>query len=152
MMREGELGMAMVCQGVGKAYGSVCARDEVSFSAPNSKVSCLVGPNGAGKTAAIKALLGLIDVDAGCAAITPGDVEVGLRGVRGARGVGVLVSLAHSARAMRSTSPQLLTERQQARPVVGVGLAEACGRQLAVRVSVTGARGSGRAYELRSSV
>ncbi len=57
--------MVMECCDVSKSYGSVRALEGVSFVVPDGEVSCLVGQNGAGKTTVIKALLGLIAVDAG---------------------------------------------------------------------------------------
>ncbi len=41
------------------------ALQDISFSCPEGKISCILGPNGAGKTTTIKILAGLIDPDIG---------------------------------------------------------------------------------------
>src|SRR5579872_1755224 len=46
-------------RGLSKAYGSVRAVDEVSFTVQSGRILGLIGPNGAGKTTLFKAILGL---------------------------------------------------------------------------------------------
>jgi ABC-2 type transport system ATP-binding protein len=51
--------------GVSKAYGSVRALHDVSFTVARGEMFGLIGPDGAGKTTAIRLACGLIGVDAG---------------------------------------------------------------------------------------
>jgi ABC-2 type transport system ATP-binding protein len=51
--------------GLYRRYGNVVALDDLSFSVPNGQVFGFLGPNGAGKTTAMRAVFGLVDVDAG---------------------------------------------------------------------------------------
>ena len=48
-----------------KTYGAVKALDEVSFTVNRGEMFGLIGPDGAGKTTAIRALCGLLHIDAG---------------------------------------------------------------------------------------
>jgi ABC-type branched-subunit amino acid transport system ATPase component len=47
---------AVQVEGLGKAYGSVVAVDDVSFEVREGEIFGIVGPNGAGKTTAIECL------------------------------------------------------------------------------------------------
>ncbi|MDQ3780807.1 MAG: ATP-binding cassette domain-containing protein, partial [Chloroflexota bacterium] len=42
-----------------KTFGSVVALDDVSFSFPESEVTCLLGPSGCGKTTLMRIVAGL---------------------------------------------------------------------------------------------
>lgn len=61
--------MTLTCRNVTKRYRGVVALDDVSFSAPDGKVTALIGANGAGKTTALSALTGLIRLDSGTARV-----------------------------------------------------------------------------------
>jgi len=52
-------------QGLTRRYGSITALDDLSFSVPAGEVVGFLGPNGAGKTTAMRAVFGLVDLDAG---------------------------------------------------------------------------------------
>lgn len=51
-------------QGLSKQYQGFALRD-VSFSVPRGYIMGFIGPNGAGKTTTIKAILGMVEPDAG---------------------------------------------------------------------------------------
>jgi ABC-2 type transport system ATP-binding protein len=59
------MSIAIEFQDVVKKYGSVEALRGVSFSVDKGEMFGLIGPDGAGKTTSIRALCGLIHVDAG---------------------------------------------------------------------------------------
>lgn len=46
-----------------KSYGNLKALDGIDLTIPAGSISGLIGPNGAGKTTALKALIGLCDVE-----------------------------------------------------------------------------------------
>jgi ABC-2 type transport system ATP-binding protein len=56
---------AVVARGLVRRFESVLALDNLSFEASSGELFGLVGPDGAGKTTAIRALAGLIGLDAG---------------------------------------------------------------------------------------
>jgi ABC-2 type transport system ATP-binding protein len=51
--------------GLIRHYGPITALDGLTFSVPAGQVAGFLGPNGAGKTTAMRAIFGLIDLDAG---------------------------------------------------------------------------------------
>lgn len=51
--------------GATKHFGSVTALDECTFSARSGRLTGFLGPNGAGKTTAMRAIFGLVELDAG---------------------------------------------------------------------------------------
>jgi sodium transport system ATP-binding protein len=57
-----------------KAFGKVRAVQEVSFSAPNGRITGLLGPNGAGKSTTLRMLYTLLKPDSGSAAIDGYDI------------------------------------------------------------------------------
>jgi ABC-2 type transport system ATP-binding protein len=48
-----------------RRYGDVVALDELTFAVPPGQVFGFLGPNGAGKTTAMRAVFGLVKLDAG---------------------------------------------------------------------------------------
>jgi ABC-2 type transport system ATP-binding protein len=60
-------GIAIRVEGLTKVYGSVCAVDDVTFSAEPGRITGFLGPNGAGKSTTLRMLLGLVRPDAGTA-------------------------------------------------------------------------------------
>jgi ABC-2 type transport system ATP-binding protein len=52
-----------------KAFGSVRAVDDLSFTVHPGRVTGFLGPNGAGKTTTLRILLGLVSPTAGTATI-----------------------------------------------------------------------------------
>jgi ABC-type sugar transport system ATPase subunit len=48
-----------------KAFGSLRAVDDVTFSFPDSQVTCLLGPSGCGKTTLMRIIAGLETPTAG---------------------------------------------------------------------------------------
>jgi simple sugar transport system ATP-binding protein len=72
---------------VAKYYESIVALDDVSFTAYQGQVSCLLGDNGAGKSTLIKLLSGVEQPDAG--AISVESAEVAMRSPRDALALGV---------------------------------------------------------------
>jgi ABC-2 type transport system ATP-binding protein len=48
-----------------RRYGDIVALDHLSFSVPSGQVVGFLGPNGAGKTTAMRAVFGLVALDAG---------------------------------------------------------------------------------------
>jgi ABC-2 type transport system ATP-binding protein len=65
-----------------KAYGSVLALEQVSFSVEKGEVIGLLGPNGAGKTTLMKVLTGYLQPDAGTAVLRGIDVVADPIGVQ----------------------------------------------------------------------
>jgi len=56
-------------RGLSKTFGRVTAIRDVSFTAPQGKVTGLLGPNGSGKTTTLRIVLGLVRATAGDALI-----------------------------------------------------------------------------------
>ena len=52
-------------RGLTRRFGSVVALDNLSFDVPVGQVAGFLGPNGAGKTTTMRAIFGLVDLDAG---------------------------------------------------------------------------------------
>lgn len=71
-----------------KVFGEVVAVDEVSFCAPDGRITGLLGPNGAGKTTSMRMLYTLVQPDRGQALIDGVDVTVDPTSAR--RSLGVL--------------------------------------------------------------
>ena len=51
--------------GVTKRFGSLTALDGCTFAARPGRLTGFLGPNGAGKTTAMRAVFGLVELDAG---------------------------------------------------------------------------------------
>ena len=51
--------------GLSRRFGTIAALDDLSFSVPAGQVVGFLGPNGAGKTTTMRAIFGLVDLDAG---------------------------------------------------------------------------------------
>ena len=71
-----------------KRFGAVQAVREVSFSAPDGRITGLLGPNGAGKSTSLRMVCTVMRPDAGEALIDGGDVAVDPLAAR--RRIGVL--------------------------------------------------------------
>jgi ABC-2 type transport system ATP-binding protein len=52
-------------EGLTRRFGAVTALDDLSFRVPSGQVVGFLGPNGAGKTTTMRAIFGLVDLDAG---------------------------------------------------------------------------------------
>jgi len=78
----------IVAQSLHKAFGEVVAVQEVSFRAPDGRITGLLGPNGAGKSTTMRMLHGLFRPDRGQVAIDGIDVAADPLAAR--RSVGVL--------------------------------------------------------------
>jgi ABC-2 type transport system ATP-binding protein len=52
-------------EGLRRTIGSLVALDDLTFTVPSGQVVGFLGPNGAGKTTTMRAIFGLIDLDAG---------------------------------------------------------------------------------------
>jgi ABC-2 type transport system ATP-binding protein len=57
--------MALEFDGLSRRYGDVVALDDLSFTVASGEVVGFLGPNGSGKTTAMRALFGLVALDAG---------------------------------------------------------------------------------------
>ena len=55
----------MELEGLRRTFGSLVALDDLTFTVPSGQVVGFLGPNGAGKTTTMRAIFGLIDLDAG---------------------------------------------------------------------------------------
>ncbi len=58
-------GGVLELRGLTRRFGALTALDDLSFSVPSGQVVGFLGPNGAGKTTTMRAIFGLIDLDAG---------------------------------------------------------------------------------------
>ncbi|MCA9981126.1 MAG: ATP-binding cassette domain-containing protein, partial [Anaerolineales bacterium] len=52
-----------------KTFGAVQAVQDISFTAPNGRITGLLGPNGAGKSTTMRLITGILDPDKGTAHI-----------------------------------------------------------------------------------
>jgi ABC-2 type transport system ATP-binding protein len=59
------VGNLLELEGLRRTFGSLIALDDLTFSVPSGVVVGFLGPNGAGKTTTMRAVFGLIDLDAG---------------------------------------------------------------------------------------
>jgi ABC-2 type transport system ATP-binding protein len=59
------MGALLELIGLRRTYGNVVALDNLSFDVPAGRVVGFLGPNGAGKTTAMRAIFGLVDLEAG---------------------------------------------------------------------------------------
>ena len=78
---------ALEARGLRRRFGEVQALAGLSFAVRRGELYGLVGPDGAGKTTAIRALAGLVDLDAGEARVRGLDPLRGGRAVREALGL-----------------------------------------------------------------
>lgn len=62
-------------QGLSKSFGDVHAVQNVSFHAPDGRITGLLGPNGAGKSTTLRMLYTLLKPDAGTAQVDGHDVR-----------------------------------------------------------------------------
>ncbi len=58
-------GVVLTVEHLRRRYGEVTALDDLSFSVPAGQVVGFLGPNGAGKTTTMRAVFGLVELDAG---------------------------------------------------------------------------------------
>jgi ABC-2 type transport system ATP-binding protein len=65
----------IVARGLRKSWGATAAADGLDFEVRRGEIFGLVGPDGAGKTTAIRLLCGILDADAGEAAVAGFDVR-----------------------------------------------------------------------------
>jgi ABC-2 type transport system ATP-binding protein len=59
------VGALLKLVGLRRRYGNVVALDDLSFDVPAGQVVGFLGPNGAGKTTTMRAIFGLVDLEAG---------------------------------------------------------------------------------------
>jgi len=59
------MGPAISARGVVKSFGQLRVLDELTLNIPRGVTYCLLGPNGSGKTTLIRAIVGLLKLDAG---------------------------------------------------------------------------------------
>jgi ABC-2 type transport system ATP-binding protein len=59
------VGGLLELEGLRRTFGSLLALDDLTFTVPSGQVVGFLGPNGAGKTTTMRAIFGLIDLDAG---------------------------------------------------------------------------------------
>jgi ABC-2 type transport system ATP-binding protein len=78
---------AIVAQGLERRFGATRALAGLSFAVEHGELYGLVGADGAGKTTAIRALAGLIDLDAGRAVVAGHDAALGSAALRESLGL-----------------------------------------------------------------
>jgi sodium transport system ATP-binding protein len=78
----------ILVEGLCKRFGAVEAIRDVSFRAPDGRITALLGPNGAGKSTTLRILATVLSPDSGLAQIDGRDVGADADGVR--RTIGVL--------------------------------------------------------------
>jgi ABC-type multidrug transport system ATPase subunit len=61
-------------EGLGKAFGSIQALQDLDLAVPTGRVLGLLGPNGAGKTTTVRILTTLVRPDTGQAQVAGHDV------------------------------------------------------------------------------
>jgi ABC-2 type transport system ATP-binding protein len=59
------VGGLLEIEGLRRTFGSITALDDLTFDVPAGHVVGFLGPNGAGKTTAMRAIFGLVDLNAG---------------------------------------------------------------------------------------
>jgi len=66
---EATTGKALEVVGVTKRFGAVTAVDNITFSVPQGRITCLLGPSGCGKTTSLRLIAGFEFPDSGTIAI-----------------------------------------------------------------------------------
>jgi len=56
---------AVFGRGISKSFGKIAVLNDLAINIPKGVIYCLLGPNGSGKTTLIRALMGLVRLDAG---------------------------------------------------------------------------------------
>jgi ABC-2 type transport system ATP-binding protein len=74
-----EVGVVLEMVGASKRFGSLAALDDCSFAARPGRLTGFLGPNGAGKTTAMRAVFGLVELDAGTVRWQGGPIGQGER-------------------------------------------------------------------------
>jgi ABC-type Mn2+/Zn2+ transport system ATPase subunit len=69
---------ALEVRGLRVSYGAQPVLEDVAFALPAGRLVGIIGPNGAGKTTMLKAILGLVPIEAGT--ITAGGAAIARRG------------------------------------------------------------------------
>ena len=67
-------GLALVVEGLGRAYDGTRALEGLSFEVIAGEIVGLVGPNGAGKTTALRSIAGILPIQEGCVRVCGHDV------------------------------------------------------------------------------
>jgi ABC-2 type transport system ATP-binding protein len=76
---EEEINSMLEFDAATKRYGSLAALDSCSFTARPGRLTGFLGPNGAGKTTAMRAVFGLVELDAGAVRWHGRSIEQGQR-------------------------------------------------------------------------
>jgi putative spermidine/putrescine transport system ATP-binding protein/putrescine transport system ATP-binding protein len=69
MASEAAARKALEVAGVTKRFGAVTAVDEITFSVPQGRITCLLGPSGCGKTTSLRLIAGFEFPDSGVISI-----------------------------------------------------------------------------------
>ena len=77
----------IVAEGLAKRFGDVQAVRDVSFAAPDGRITALLGPNGAGKTTTLRIISTLVTASEGRAQVDGHDVAANPLAVRAAIGM-----------------------------------------------------------------